>query len=193
MKKVLIIIFLSTLYVFGTSFDCTKTHSNVEKMICSDEELSKLDENLSKAFKEAIKSTEHKDQLKKEQFSWIRERNKCSNIECLVSSYQSRINSLKVDNDNCCLILRMDDTKGQNVTYYELSALKYGDLVVYQNGYGKYFLEQYSTNKSLIELAESIKIKKYKDNYYVIVVPMQEKINDLKIYRYSNGKLIPCM
>jgi len=63
-------------------------------MICADPELSALDENLSKVFKEAMKSTDDKDQLKKDQFTWMKERNQCKAKECLQNQYSSRIQSL---------------------------------------------------------------------------------------------------
>jgi len=71
-------LFLFTVSLFGASFDCTKASSKVEKMICSDSELSALGDNLSKAFKEALKSTDDKDQLKKEQFLWMKNRDQCT-------------------------------------------------------------------------------------------------------------------
>ena len=96
MKKLLTLILLLSISLFGASFDCTKAQSNVEKMICSDVELSALDDNLSKAFKEALKSTEDKDQLKKEQFLWMKERNQCKDNACTQKSYKSRTAELKV-------------------------------------------------------------------------------------------------
>jgi uncharacterized protein len=75
-------------------------------MICADPELSALDENLSKVFKEAMKSTDDKDQLKKDQFAWMKERNKCKSDKCIKLKYQEKlvlfenakyINQLKID------------------------------------------------------------------------------------------------
>lgn len=74
MEKLLSLILLLNISLFGASFDCAKALSNVEKMICADPELSALDENFSKAFKEAMKNTEDKEDLKKEQFTWMKER-----------------------------------------------------------------------------------------------------------------------
>ena len=82
------------LSVFGTSFDCSKAQSEVEKMICANPELSALDENLSKAFIKVLKATDDKDQLKKEQFAWIRKRDKCKSNECLQQHYNNQIQIL---------------------------------------------------------------------------------------------------
>lgn len=108
MKKLLTLILLLNVSLFGASFDCAKAQSNVEKIICADTELSALDENLSKAFKEAMSATDDKAQLKKEQFVWIKERNKCKADECVKQKYQSRliffenakyIKQFKIDNN----------------------------------------------------------------------------------------------
>lgn len=82
--------------LFGASFDCTKAKTNIEKMICADPELSALDENLSKVFKESLKSADDKEQLKKEQFAWMKERNLCKDNACSKKSYKSRTAELKV-------------------------------------------------------------------------------------------------
>ena len=80
-------------------------------MICADPELSKLDENLSKTFKEAMNTTDDKEQLKKEQFAWMRERDKCKAVKCIKEKYQEKfvlfenaqyIRQLKID-DNASL------------------------------------------------------------------------------------------
>lgn len=55
-KKILIpICILIPTICFAASFDCTKAKSPVEKAICSDAELGKLDEDLSKVYKDALK------------------------------------------------------------------------------------------------------------------------------------------
>lgn len=190
MKTYLTFILLLSVSLFGASFDCAKAKTNVEKMICADPDLSALDENLSKAFKEAMNSTENKEQLKKEQFAWMKERNQCLNKECIANSYLSRIDLIKIDNNICNLILKLEDAKGLNISYNELSGLKFGDLVEYQNGYGKYFLEQYSTQKPLIELAENIKIKKFHGRYYILKDFVKKRFTNPEIFKYENGNLI---
>lgn len=113
MKKLLTLILLLTTTLFGASFDCTKAKTNVEKMICADEELSALDENLSKAFKEALTNTEDKEKLKKEQFAWMKERDKCQDKSCIKNIYNIKIQ---------ILIENLHDT---NATTYLLLADRY--------------------------------------------------------------------
>lgn len=80
--------------LFGVSFNCAKASNKVEKMICTNPVLSALDENLSKAFKEALKAKNDKEQLKKEQFLWMKERDKCKESICVQKTYESRIADL---------------------------------------------------------------------------------------------------
>jgi uncharacterized protein len=93
--------------LFGASFDCAKAKTNVEKIICSDSELSALDENLSKTFKEAMKNTEDKEQLKKKQFAWMRERNQCKAVKCIKEKYQEKLVSF--ENSQYIKQLKIDD------------------------------------------------------------------------------------
>jgi uncharacterized protein len=39
-----LLVLASPMYVFGASFDCSKATRQVEKIICSDKEISNLDE-----------------------------------------------------------------------------------------------------------------------------------------------------
>ena len=96
MKNVLTLILLLTLSVFGVSFDCAKAKTNVEKMICSDPELSLLDENLSQVFNKALKISKYKNALKTQQLMWLKERNKCDDdIDCVINSYRDRLSVFK--------------------------------------------------------------------------------------------------
>ncbi len=75
----------------AASFDCAKASSKIEKMICTDESLSVLDEQLSSAYKTALEAESDKASFKQEQLSWLKTRNACTDTACLIQSYQSRI------------------------------------------------------------------------------------------------------
>ena len=62
-------------FVFSASFDCSKLLSDVENMICSNSELSSLDDNLSKIYKKTLDVTENKEYLKSEQKIWVKKSN----------------------------------------------------------------------------------------------------------------------
>ena len=85
----------------GPSFDCTKASLNVEKMICSDTELSELDTQLNEAYKqelaEAVKVNSDEfniNTVKKEQNDWLRKRNKLNEKSSIENLYKDRITKL---------------------------------------------------------------------------------------------------
>lgn len=90
---------------------------------------------------------------------------------------------------SCRDILDEQTQQGINTVYNELPAMKYDDLVIYKNGLGKSFLELISTHKTLIELAQKIEIKLYRNNYYVLQDFVSQKFVEPKIYIYKNGVL----
>ncbi len=80
---------------FLPSFDCTKASTVIEKLICSNKDLSDADANLAQAYKNALNSATDKTLLKKSQREWLKnERNNCSDVPCLLQSYKNRINQL---------------------------------------------------------------------------------------------------
>jgi uncharacterized protein len=141
MKKILIVLFFLGISVFGASFDCVKASSHVEKMICADVKLSLLDENLSQVFKKAINATDDQDQLKKEQFAWMKERNKCQDISCVQSLYSSKIQTL---------------TKNVQTSKSDLSATSYLSLA-------DKFVKQYDETKQTKNLIGA-------DHYYKLYI-----------------------
>gem|GEM_PF-2866691 len=74
----------------SASFDCAKASSKVEKLICSDSDLSKLDERMSTVYSTAIKSAIDPVFLRKEQKQWQIQRNACPDVSCLVNTYATR-------------------------------------------------------------------------------------------------------
>lgn len=76
--------------VIAASFDCAKASTSVEVAICSDEQLSDLDKQLARVYKQA-----GPDQ-KTQQRAWLKYRNTCgSNVQCLVEVYKQRISVLQ--------------------------------------------------------------------------------------------------
>lgn len=101
MKRILMIVlgcFLVVTTVDAASFDCVKAATNTEKLICSNSALSKLDEELSAAYKMALKDEKQTDSIKQVQKQWIKERNGCSNVSCLKDEYTARIAQLSLAN-----------------------------------------------------------------------------------------------
>jgi uncharacterized protein len=97
MKKLMLIFILITASLFGASFDCSKAKSNVEKMICQDEELSKLDEKLSTVYASFYFLTK---EIKSDQREWLKQRNQCKDSSCIQTSYTKRLEELNTSLSN---------------------------------------------------------------------------------------------
>ncbi len=89
--------------VSAASFDCKKAASEVEKLICQNPELSRLDDEMTRMYKRALASAPDKplrasdgrEWLKKEQRGWLRyTRNACTTVTCLKSAYEIQIITL---------------------------------------------------------------------------------------------------
>lgn len=73
------------------SFDCRKATTAVEKLICSNPDLSKLDVSLAETYKEAVSKDRS---VREDQRAWNREKNKCADVDCLKNAYEDRISEL---------------------------------------------------------------------------------------------------
>ena len=98
------------------SFDCSKAKTRVEKLICSDEDISRVDRDMQKAYdlmmgkydlaymneeaKEEIKP--YLEKLKQSQIEWVKHRDRYCNTEkdkeefrrCVLNEYYNRIQSV---------------------------------------------------------------------------------------------------
>ena len=122
MKKIIVIsllLFTSHLYSndrIQPSFDCSKAKTRVEKLICSDEDISRVDRDMQKAYdlmmgkydlaymneeaKEEIKP--YLEKLKQSQIDWVKYRDKYCNTKkdkkefrsCVLDEYYDRIQSV---------------------------------------------------------------------------------------------------
>ena len=81
----------------AASFDCNKAKSPVEKAICADSELSKLDEDLSQTYKLAVIEYPVANYLRIRQREWIKANSFCDKnkmVSCLKDRYKERIKKL---------------------------------------------------------------------------------------------------
>jgi uncharacterized protein len=93
MKSVVFALLFSSmaLTAHAASFDCAKAQTAVEKLICSDTDLSDLDAKLGGEYKQALASADNVDALKAEQRTWIANvRNKCGDTACMTLAYEAR-------------------------------------------------------------------------------------------------------
>ena len=87
-------LFLNTLS-HAASFNCKAKLNNVEKMICSDDKTSSLDDQLASQYKEIMSNSRNTAVVIEEQKSWLKKRNACKNANCLYSEYENRITQLR--------------------------------------------------------------------------------------------------
>ena len=122
MKKFIVIsILLITSNLYSSekiqpSFDCSKAKTRVEKLVCSDEDISRVDRDMQKAYdlmmgkydlaymneeaKEEIKP--YLEKLKQSQIDWVKHRDRYCNTEkdkeefrrCVLNEYYNRIQSV---------------------------------------------------------------------------------------------------
>jgi len=81
----------------AASFDCGKAGTKVEKLICANADLSKLDEALAVAYADALKSPDPAN-LKAEQKAWLKLRNTCADPTCVKRAYENRLRAVSATN-----------------------------------------------------------------------------------------------
>lgn len=97
---------MAVLFVVQTteaaSFDCAKVQTKIEKIICSDPELSISDNVLAGIYHQALEQSTDKQQATKEQRHWLKSvRNICQDANCLKDAYQARIENLQQASTLC--------------------------------------------------------------------------------------------
>lgn len=101
MKRLLLILFGGMALSFAAqaaSFDCGKASTKVEKRVCDNPTVSKLDDELSKTYQDDLKKAndEEKQRLITEQKHWLKyTRNLCSDETCFKHAYWSRLAELE--------------------------------------------------------------------------------------------------
>ena len=94
MLSFIVIIFLPYC-VIAAGFDCSKSHTFIEKAICNDKQLSRLDDELADAYKNSLYATSDKNGMRENQRKWLeKSRNLCQDKACLVRVYEERIKEL---------------------------------------------------------------------------------------------------
>lgn len=84
--------------LMAASFDCSKASSKIEKAICADPDLSKLDEDLAASYKEMLKLHPVPEYIKARQRDWLSSNKYCDAkklTECLKNNYKEQIAKLQ--------------------------------------------------------------------------------------------------
>lgn len=79
----------------AASFDCAKATGKVEKMICADAKLSKLDEKMASMHRKASDATADPVGFRQEHGRWLKKRNTCAEGGCVAQAYQERLAALR--------------------------------------------------------------------------------------------------
>lgn len=95
-RCILLIGIASNNCVSAASFDCSKATHQVEKTICANDELSRIDEELARLHESVLSIAQDKAAVKTSQRQWLKvTRNTCADSVCILSAYQQRIDQLK--------------------------------------------------------------------------------------------------
>ena len=152
MKKFIVIsILLITSNLYSSekiqpSFDCSKAKTRVEKLVCSDEDISRVDRDMQKAYdlmmgkydlaymneeaKEEIKP--YLEKLKQSQIEWVKHRDRYCNTEkdkeefrrCVLNEYYNRIQSV-VPTYNVRIGFSINDKNSTNDLCYNYFTQKF--------------------------------------------------------------------
>jgi uncharacterized protein len=89
---------LASASAHAASFDCAKASTNIEKLICGNAELSKLDEEMGEAYKAALRNAGHPISEKQAQKKWLITRDACIDANCVKHAYELRLQEIRVSN-----------------------------------------------------------------------------------------------
>jgi len=79
-------------HAVSAGFDCGKSITAVEKMICADPQLFALDGRLASLYRRSLVVAADQDTLRRAQRNWLKKvRNRCGDPECLAQAYEARI------------------------------------------------------------------------------------------------------
>jgi len=89
-------VFTLALPAQAASFDCAKAKLKVEKLICADAELSKLDEELNAAYQAALLKAKQTKSIRQAQKRWLKERDGCADAACVARAYEERLRAMSL-------------------------------------------------------------------------------------------------
>lgn len=92
------VICFSAITAVAAGFDCAKASNRAERMICKNDELSTLDDQLTAAYRKTMASSDDKSALKESQRAWLAERNQITDVTAMAQMYRDRINLLQENN-----------------------------------------------------------------------------------------------
>jgi uncharacterized protein len=116
----------ATSHVGAASFDCDEARTSAEKSICNNTELSSLDDKMDDAYKTLLAISRFTEGIKGQQRSWLKERDSCSDSNCLVDVYTRRLSEIQEQSlPEWIRIFR--ETKSESKRRKALIAINFGD------------------------------------------------------------------
>lgn len=94
LKYLVVAALLTSATARSASFDCKKAKTKVEHLICESPEISKLDEEMTRRYKLALRNQAESVAVNQDQKEWILRRNSCVDDLCVRRAYLGRILSL---------------------------------------------------------------------------------------------------
>lgn len=129
----LFLLLVCTPVTYGASFDCAKASSHVEKLICSNAELSKLDEQLSVAYAQGNALSKTKTEFKSSQRRWlIEKRNTCVDTPCIKNAYETRLHEIKPSQDLLAIVDSVTGTWSSENQNDSLKTIQVGSSVRFE-------------------------------------------------------------
>lgn len=90
-----LVLFVLPSLAAAAGFDCSKAASAVERRLCADPTLSRMDHEMSEAYAHLLATTQDADAWKADQRAWLAERNRCHDDSCLRYEYSERTTVLR--------------------------------------------------------------------------------------------------
>jgi uncharacterized protein len=81
----------------AASFDCAKAQAEIDKQICANAALSKLDVEMSSVYRSAMAYVIDPATLQVEQEQWLKVRDQSSDKKFIIQHYQERIHSIRTE------------------------------------------------------------------------------------------------
>lgn len=97
--------------VSAASFDCANAATDVERMICSDPQISQMDEQLSALYAAKVAESPY---YRQSQRDWVATRDACQDRECVLGLYVRRINFLLPANEQISFVPPPSITEGNS-------------------------------------------------------------------------------
>ena len=92
----LVMLLASSTVCLAASFDCTQAKGRIDKLVCSNKDLSTLDEQVSVVYSRNLAMASNLPHLKDSQRRWLRDdRNSCTEVSCVMAAYKKRLQELE--------------------------------------------------------------------------------------------------